>query len=357
MKPIKIAILSCNHGHGKAYYNINQTGLFEIVAVSVEKEYRDKVFLERLPDIPKYDTDEELYANHKDLEAVIIASANKKHFEQVKVATEKGLHIFSMKVPTFDMKEYDDMIELTEKANVVCQVELEMREHPEIFRIKELINSGKIGKPLSITGVNYSHNPVWWRPWQCNPEESYGRRIELRENDGRFRGGALADHPHVFDAIRFITDSEFENVFAEVAPNIRKGVETEDLIHVVGKLKNGMIFSIDPSYANDEKKVSKMVNWEKYPKCVEVTLNVIGTEGVIVADIYGQYIYHNCGETGEYMSLCADYPYVWNKRMVEFYNCIRYGKKPTIGLREHKNTIIAMNAAYESVSKQQMIKL
>ena len=77
IKPIKIAILSCNHGHGKAYYELQDDPMFDLVGVSVEPGYRTKVALERIPNVPKYDSDEELYQNHPDIEAVIIASLTK----------------------------------------------------------------------------------------------------------------------------------------------------------------------------------------------------------------------------------------------------------------------------------------
>ena len=63
-----------------------------------------------------------------------------------------GKHIFSMKVPTFDMQQYDEMIRLTEQAGVVCQVELEMRHHAPVYRVKEAIQNGAIGKLLSSNG-------------------------------------------------------------------------------------------------------------------------------------------------------------------------------------------------------------
>ncbi len=356
IKPIKIAILSCNHGHAKAYYGLMDDPLYELVAVSVEPGYKDKTYMERLPGIPKYDSDEELYANHPDIEAVVVGSANRKHFEQVKVACEKGLHIMSMKVPTFDLEEYRQMKELTQKAGVVFKVELEMRHHAEIFRVKELIEQGAIGEPLSITMLNYSHNPVWWRPWQASPEESWGKRVRLRPGEDRFRGGALADHPHVFDAIRLVTGSSYDTVFAEVAPNMRD-IETEDLIHVIGKLKNGMTYSIDPSYANNEYKVVRMYDWEKYPRCVEVTMNVVGTKGTILADVYGRAYYFQGGGHGDYLVHGTGHPGGWNRQMDEFYHCVRDGEKPEVGLIEHEETIRAMNAAYDSITTGKVIKM
>lgn len=357
IKPVKIAILSCNHGHAPGYYGLRKDPMYELVAVSLKAEAYNDVRVKNLEGIPQYESDLELLDAHPELEAVIIASDNASHFEQVKLAAERGLHIFSMKAPTFDMREYAEMIRLTEQAGVVCQVELEMRHHAPIYRVKEAIEEGKIGKLLSINAVNYSHNPVWWRPWQANPEASYGSRVELRPGDDRFRGGALADHPHLFDLIRYITGSEFSQVYADVSPNIREGVETEDMIRVIGKLENGVCYSIDPSYANNEEHVPIMsgVDWRLYPRCVEVFMTAVGTEGVIVADLYGKTTCYQVKKNGKYMLTGLASSGLWNRRTEEFYHCIRDGKKPTVGLREHYNSMVAMNAAYESVASGEVI--
>jgi len=356
IKPIKLAILSSNHGHAPGYFSLQDDPFYELVGVSVEPGYRDPIKLGKLKNVPVYDSDEELYANHPDIEAVVIGSANRKHMEQTRVACEKGLHIYSMKVPTYDLDEYREMIEITEKAGVVCQVELEMRHHSEVYRVKELIDSGAIGEILSINLFNYSHNPGWWRPWQVLPEDSYGKRVKISPESSLYRGGALADHPHVFDIARFLTGSSFDTVYAEVAPNIRD-IETEDLIRIMGRMKNGAIYSIDPSYANDEHHVSRQVDWEKYPRCVEVNLSIVGTNGTILSDLYGKAFCAQRGKRGEYLCGGPGSIGLWNRRMQEFYECVRYGVKPTVGLREHYESIAAMVAAYESVYQGKVIKM
>ena len=356
IKPIKIAILSCNHGHAKGYYKLRYDPFYELVACSIEPGYRPYCGIDQLEGIPCYDSDEELYENHPELEAVVIASANRKHMEQVREAVKRGLHIYSMKVPTYDLDEYREMIELTESKGIVYQVELEMRHHTEVYRVKELIDSGAIGEVLSINMLNYSHNPGWWRPWQVSPEESYGRRVKLSPDSKLYRGGALADHPHVFDIARLLTGSTFDTVYAEVAPNFRD-FEVEDLIRVMGRMKNGVVFSLDPSYANNENRVTRQSSWEKYPRCVEVTMNVVGTKGTIIADLYGRAFSSQRDEGGYYLSSGPGTVGLWNRRMQEFYECVRYGMKVPVGLREHYESIATMVAAYESVSTGEVIKM
>ena len=333
--------------------------MFTLVAASVKPEAYGDVRIQNLEGIPIYKTDTELFDAHPEIEAVLIASDNASHFGQVCEAAKRGLHIFSMKVPTFNMDEYDEMIRLTESNGVICQVELEMRHHAPVYRIKEAIENGKIGKLLSINAVNYSHNPVWWRPWQANPEASYGSRVPLRAGDDRFRGGALADHPHLFDLIRYITGSEFSQVYGEISPNIREGVETEDMIRIIGRLENGVCYSIDPSYANNEEHVTRMIgmDWNQYPRCVEVFMTAVGTEGVIVADLYGKTYCFQRQSNGRYAVGSLGSSGLWNRRTEEFYHCIRSGKKPVVGLREHRNSILAMNGAYDSIAEGKVIDL
>ena len=359
IKPVKIAILSCNHGHSPGYYGLRNDPMYELVAASVKPEAYADARIKNLEGIPLYQTDEALFDAHPELEAVIVASDNASHFRQVQEAAKRGLHIFSMKVPTFNMDEYDRMIRLTEQAGVVCQVELEMRHHAPIYRVKEAIEAGKIGKLLSVNAVNYSHNPVWWRPWQADPEGSYDSRVPLRAGDDRFRGGALADHPHLFDLIRYITSSEFSQVYAEISPNIRDGVETEDMIRVIGKLENGVCYSVDPSYANNEEHVTQMIgmDWNQYPRCVEVFMTAVGTTGVIIADLYGKTYCFQRQSNGRYAAGSLGSSGLWNRRTEEFYHCIRSGKKPVVGLREHRNSILTMNAAYDSIASGEVIHL
>ena len=125
--------------------------------------------------------------------------------------------------------EYEKIEELVKKSGVVCQVELECHYNPVTVRFKELVKSGKMGKIYSFNARNTTLSPVWAFPWQGVPEESYGKRVSLCAGNPRFRGGALCDHPHIFDMIREVTGSEFEFVFARQAPNLRADIEVEDI--------------------------------------------------------------------------------------------------------------------------------
>lgn len=123
------------------------------VAVSTANEEVKKVFLNSVDSIPCYDSEIEMLDAHPEIEAVVLASENSEHLRQMKLCIERGIHILSMKIPTFDMAEYDEMIRLTEENGIVCQVELEMHYNPVIARLKEVIKSGAIGNIRSFNAT------------------------------------------------------------------------------------------------------------------------------------------------------------------------------------------------------------
>ena len=86
-------------------------------------------------------------------------------------------------------------------------------------------------------------------------------------------------------------------------------------------------------------------------------MTAVGTTGVIIADLYGKTCCFQRQSNGKYAVGGLGSSGLWNRRMEEFYHCVRDGKKPTVGLREHYNSIVAMNAAYESVTTGQVVRL
>lgn len=358
MKPLKIAMMSMTHGHTRKYYQVlKENPKLQWVAVSTANEQVKKNFLDKVDGIPCYDSDKEMLDAHPEIEAVVIASENSEHLRQVKLCCERGIHILSMKIPTFQTEEYDEMIALTEKHGIICQIELEMHYNPVIVRLKELVKSGELGKINSFNATNITLSPVWAFPWQGIPEKSFGKRVLIKDGDTLFRGGALCDHPHIFDMIRHITGSEFESIFAEVAPNIRPDLEVEDMLSVIGKMKNGTVFSLDPSWSKMEERIPVPgPGWEVFPKRMEVNITVHGEKGTLMADCFGPNVYHN-GTPNDRYTVQYTYFDEWVGLIDEFVDNIRQNKTPLINLRWHKKTIEAMNAVYESIKTGEVIKL
>ena len=358
MEKLKIAMMSMTHGHTRKYYQVlKENPKLEWIAVSTANEDVKRIFLNSVEGIPCYDSDEEMLDAHPEIEAAVLASENSEHLRQMKLCAERGIHILSMKIPTFDMDEYDEMIRLCEEHRVVCQIELELHYNPVVARMKELVESGKIGNLLSFKATNTTLSPVWAFPWQGVPEKSYGKRVPLKDGDPRFRGGALCDHPHIFDMIRHVTGSEFESLYASAAPNIRPDIEEEDMLNIVGRMKNGVIFSLDPSWSNMEERLKVPgPGWEVAPKRMEVNLILCGDKGTVMTDCFGPNTYHNGAPNDRYT---VNYTYFdeWVGLIDEFVDNIRLDRLPKINLRWHRETVRVMNAVYDSIASGKVVQL
>ena len=358
MEKLKIAMMSMTHGHTRKYYQVlKENPKLEWIAVSTANEDVKRIFLNSVEGIPCYDSDEEMLDAHPEIEAAVLASENSEHLRQMKLCAERGIHILSMKIPTFDMDEYDEMIRLCEEHRVVCQIELELHYNPVVARMKELVESGKIGNLLSFKATNTTLSPVWAFPRQGVPEKSYGKRVPLKDGDPRFRGGALCDHPHIFDMIRHVTGSEFESLYASAAPNIRPDIEEEDMLNVVGRMKNGVIFSLDPSWSNMEERLKVPgPGWEVAPKRMEVNLILCGSKGTLMTDCFGPNTYHNGAPNDRYT---VNYTYFdeWVGLIDEFVDNIRLDRLPKINLRWHRETVRVMNAVYDSIASGKVVQL
>lgn len=358
MEPVKIAILSLTHGHTRKYYQtLKDNPKLKWIAVYAENEKVKKNFLAWGYDIPCYLDEQEMFDKHPEIEAVVMASANNKHLGQFRECARRGIHILSMKVPTFDMEEYSQIVEIVEKSGIVCQIELELHYNPVVARMKQLLSKQELGKISSINATNITLSPVWAFPWQGVPEESYGKRVRLSEGDHRFRGGALCDHPHVFDMVRWLTKSDFDFVYAEVGPNIRPDLIVEDVILVNGKMKNGVSFLFDTSWSRLEERLEVPgPGWEIYPKRMEVNVTISGEKGVSLIDCFGPNVYHN-GIPNDRYTVQYTYFDEWIGMMDEFVDCVRNKNTPQINLNWHRQTIEVVNACYESVESGNVIYL
>lgn len=365
---IKIAVMGFENGHCYSHYRgLRKNPDFEVVAVSFAPRtrinYELRMGRDAFEGLDIYYDDEQMLQAHPEIQVCVCGGANSRHLEQFRLCAQRGIHVVSMKAPSYDMDEYDEMIRLQKKHGILVYIELEMRWRATVERMRRIIASGQLGEIESFVAYNYSHFPLWYH-WVDVPEESYGKRIPIRPGTRTFRGGALTDHPHVFDLIRYLFGCDFDTVYAEAAPNMRDGAETEDLVYVIGRMQNGVVFSLDPSYANREPDQTHIIgeNYSLYPRPVQVEIQISGTKGTLYADAYGaDYVEHMSPGTLKYeaegMGLAID-----NLSRNYFYggllSDIRNGTdtaSPT--LTEHKKTIMAQNAAYDSVYSGQPVTM
>jgi predicted dehydrogenase len=109
------------------------------------------------------------------MNVIAIGSPGGLHAEQSIAAARRGLHVLVEKPIDVNLKSADALIAECEKAGVKLGVFFQDRTAPDLCRLKNLIDAGRLGKPILV-----SAQVKWYRP-----PEYYG--------DSRWRGTYALD--------------------------------------------------------------------------------------------------------------------------------------------------------------------
>ena len=101
--------------------------------------------------ISKVYTDFQQIFTDPEVDAIYITTPHNTHREFMEMAIENGKHILVEKSITLNSKELDEMIRLADKKGVVIAEAMTIYHMPIYQKLKEIIQSGKIGKVNLIT--------------------------------------------------------------------------------------------------------------------------------------------------------------------------------------------------------------
>jgi len=166
-----------------------------------------------------------------ELDAVLIAASTNAHDYIMKDAAQAGKHIFCEKPLALELAKIDESLKVVEKAGVKLQVGFNRRFDKSFQKVKEIVASGKIGRPciMHIT----SRDPEV-------PSMEF-----MRVSGGMFMDMTI----HDFDMARFQV-GEVEEIYAIggvlIEPKLNKFGDIDTNI-VTLKFANGAVGVIDNS--------------------------------------------------------------------------------------------------------------
>jgi predicted dehydrogenase len=153
------------------------------------------------------------YASFDDLladpavQVVHLASPNKAHFEQCKLAIAAGKHVVCEKPLAMTTVETAELVLLAAASNVVTAVNYNVRFYPCVLELRERVRAGALGDILHVTGS-------YLQDWLLF-DTDFNWRV-LAEHGGELR--AVADiGTHWVDTVCFVTGLEVEEVLADLS--------------------------------------------------------------------------------------------------------------------------------------------
>ncbi|MFB3880172.1 MAG: Gfo/Idh/MocA family protein [Armatimonadota bacterium] len=154
----------------------------------VEKDRREK-FAQAYGATPYASLDEMLKA---DIDVVDLCLPTYLHREAVEAAAKAKKHILCEKPMALTAAECDAMIAAVKKAGVEFMVGHVIRFWPEYVVIKQILDSGKLGKIKWMSATRMSAPPTWsWQEWIFDPKRSGGAVLDLHIHDLDFLAWTL----------------------------------------------------------------------------------------------------------------------------------------------------------------------
>ena len=96
----------------------------------------------------------------------MICTPPNQHISYGLAALAAGKPFFAEETITLDPAELTPLISAIEASGLVAAPSCTMRFHPSILHIKEALDRGEIGKPLSFSAMLLSYLPGW-HPWDA----------------------------------------------------------------------------------------------------------------------------------------------------------------------------------------------
>ncbi|MBI3991383.1 MAG: Gfo/Idh/MocA family oxidoreductase [Candidatus Omnitrophica bacterium] len=323
---MRIGILSFAHMHAVSYAEcLKNIQFVEIAGIFDSNQKRGKAMAKRFKSgfFPSYQR-----LLKEDIDGVIICSENSKHRQLVVASAQAGKHILCEKPVATALYDARIMLEVCQRRKVKFQAAFPCRFSPSVIRAKELIDDGAIGDVLAVKATNQGVMPGGWF-------------VQKKESGG----GAVMDHAvHVVDLLRWILKKEIKDVFAEIDTRFYR-LPVDDCAAVTMELDGGIFATLDPSWSRPAR---------SYPAWGNVSMDFIGTRGVVSMDLFNQKmaLYNND-------SVRAVWEY-WGDNLnaglvQEFINAIREDRNPSVTGEDGLRALEVTLAAYESAHKKKPV--
>lgn len=171
-------------------------------------------------------------------DAVIISNPTALHLEVALPAAEAGCHLLIEKPLSHTLQAVDQLQQIVTQNKLQVLIGYQFRFHPVLEQIKEIIESGEIGFPISAHAHWGEYLPSW-HPW-----EDYRLGYSARADLG---GGVVLTLSHPLDYMRWLL-GEIVRVLALTANISPLDLEVEDTAILGLTFENGWIGSVHLDY-------------------------------------------------------------------------------------------------------------
>ena len=206
----------------------------EVLAVASSDAERGRAYAQRHGIASSFESVAALLA-HPGVDAVYISTTNELHRVQVLAAAAAGKHVLCEKPLALTLDDAKEMVRACRKAGVIMATNHHLRNAATHRKIRELVQTGAIGKPLFARVFHAVYLPPHLQGWRLDKPQA--------------GGGVILDITvHDADTLRFILGAEpVEAVgMSQSAAMAREGLE--DGVMAVLRFDNGVLAQLHDAF-------------------------------------------------------------------------------------------------------------
>ncbi|MBX2811170.1 MAG: Gfo/Idh/MocA family oxidoreductase [Myxococcales bacterium] len=255
-EPIRTGIVGLGKMGISHFAIVNAHPDLELVAVADTNSFLTSA-IKRYTKVEVY-KDFKRMINEAKLDAVLIATPTRFHFEVARYALERGINVFVEKPFTLTLEEGRALVDLAKQKGVVNQVGFHNHFVGTFAEVRRLVNAQAIGEVYHVTGEAYGQVVT-------KPKTSTWRS---KKSEG---GGCLHDYAsHVVDLMNWVVGPPVKVLGAHLNSIFSEGVD--DAVHAVFEYKNGMSGQLTTNWSDTT-----------YRK-MTTRISINGKKGKIIAD-------------------------------------------------------------------------
>lgn len=329
---MKFLIVGCGSIGKRHISNLKALSVKEIIAqdiredrlLEVEGKYRVKTYNdlgEALKERP---------------DAVLVATPTSLHIPVALAAARSGSHLFIEKPLSHNLDGVDELIRIVRREKLVTLVGCNMRFHPGIRLMKELLDEKSIGEVMFTRAQAGQYLPDW-HPWE-NHRQGYSANRSLG-------GGVILDGVHEIDYITWFL-GEVSQVFCLSGKLSSLEIDTEDTAEILLQFRSGAIAEVHLDYIQ-----------RSYGRSCQI----IGEEGTILWDFNEGQVKFYSADIRKWQVLLENPNYDINEMYIEemkhFLQCVEGKAKSMQDINSGKRILQIALAAKESAKTGKKVSL
>jgi len=257
----------------------------------------------------------------------LVCTPPSMHVEQALAVLQAGAHVFIEKPLASSLDRLSELKDCSEQNSRLVQVGYNLRFHPCILRLKEIVDTRILGR-LLWARAEFGYYLPYWRPWQ-DFRQNYSSRRDLG-------GGILLDDTHEIDLITWLFGMPAEFKALEGSANPLK-IDVEDCVTAAFRYQSGLLVDLHVDFLQ-----------QAYSR----SFTIAGADGTAIFEYPSSRIVirrHDQPDQVESFEVDANQMYIDEIR--HFLNCAETGCQPRVSLQDGIDTLRIALAVREEASR------